>query len=269
MDSRAEVLWGCCRCPHRLCRHRCRHLLRWRPRLRRQRHLGRRLSRRRCCCCCRRRLCCHCRCHRQPGASDSDRWSVIGQSNASENAPPIPAAGGKEKKEGHPSRKMVAVGTVSRLKSVGVATLSFSSPYYESIVCLPQGAPKGAPAWNIIILPGNPGQPGFYRKFVEELVPILPEARWRISICGLRGHVSHATRAKVRATLPKASAPSSLIAPSSNTRRPGQNSFEGHFLIMVWGHNWTMWLSTSPQRAPAESRGRKRLWCEDHAPSLK
>jgi len=59
-------------------------------------------------------------------------------------------------------------------------------------------ADPSLPAYNIIVVPGNPGLPGFYSNFVNELVPLLPAgARWRVSVVGLRGHVSHEGRQTV------------------------------------------------------------------------
>ena len=50
----------------------------------------------------------------------------------------------------------------------------------------------GRPSYNILMLPGNPGLPSYYRKFVECLYPQLPhaEANFRISVMGLMSHSS-------------------------------------------------------------------------------
>jgi|MDSY01.2.fsa_nt_gb pimeloyl-ACP methyl ester carboxylesterase len=53
-------------------------------------------------------------------------------------------------------------------------------------------AAASTPKYNILFLPGNPGLPGFYRKFFECLNRKLPhaDAQFRISAVGLKGHAS-------------------------------------------------------------------------------
>ena len=96
---------------------------------------------------------------------------------------------------------MVKLPASKAAKALSVATtVSFTGPYYESIVCTPPAVPKPlTPSYNLIVIPGNPGQPGFYSRFVDELAPALPpSSNWRVSVLGLRGHVTDATRSKVR-----------------------------------------------------------------------
>lgn len=82
-----------------------------------------------------------------------------------------------------------------------ITTVPFTAAFYESIIACSTPAvvthPK-PPAYNVIVVPGNPGQPGFYTSFVDELLPMLPRtSTWRVSVIGLRGHVTGATRRKV------------------------------------------------------------------------
>jgi hypothetical protein len=84
-----------------------------------------------------------------------------------------------------------------------MTTLPFTAAFYERIVVNTPPAwtapPRTTPAYNLVVVPGNPGQPGFYASFVDELMPVLPQdCSWRVSVLGLRGHVTGATRRKVR-----------------------------------------------------------------------
>jgi hypothetical protein len=82
-----------------------------------------------------------------------------------------------------------------------ITTVPFTAAFYESIIACSSPAVVShpqPPAYNVIVVPGNPGQPGFYTSFVNELLPMLtPSSTWRVSVVGLRGHVTGATRRKV------------------------------------------------------------------------
>jgi hypothetical protein len=83
---------------------------------------------------------------------------------------------------------------------VPTTVISHPSKYYETLVWRNRlvAENRNIPSYHILIVPGNPGHPSFYQNYVECLVPQLPkEVNWRISVIGLKGHVSYQCRQNV------------------------------------------------------------------------